>query len=766
MDLGSIYSPLDPLRREIRLVTILPCEDDEGQIVCQLETASLDNDPKYAAMSYVWGDAAVTTDILVDNIPFAATTNLVAGLLQFRRAGLGQPGKGKDAGLSRLWIDSICINQQDMAERNQQVSFMGDIYMNARYVLSWLGLPGDSNIDNSLRLMRSFSQTLPIWVKQKVLDMEINMLGWKNHSVEKSGAATGYSKIHTRTQRQRSLRLIRKFSRVLPSWLKQKVVDKEINMSGWKEHSAEESDAATGDSKINTRTKRQREAGYGDNTIDRLVQAGLKWISEHPELHVPDTDAPNDAAWRSFEALMHLSYWNRVWIQQEQVLCRDVEANLIYCGTETVTFGDMILFFKLVFAIDSRGITPPEINDLQWSVTLTTLRTPIIEPVVYMRKTWKRGMSLPQVVPLLAKKCNATDPRDMVYGLRSVLNLDVDVDYGKTVREIYLEWHAEALRDFRARGDIERCGIGMAGRAISKENPHNLPSWLPDLAILNKPRYVYQLPDDEKLGTGGRFQLEVVEGQQYSDDSVLSIYGVAYDRVCRMSQVIGDAKTEPNDPFEFSRVKELAVDYILEMKTRDHPTGLRPLQVLFYTIHQGTDPYTREKFVPRLDPTSISAQTFRIFILTGNTIDPRQDLSHVDLEAVGGIDEYLDLRFCDTADADANADERLRWMHATDGISDDDLEKGLERYITDVQRFLGGRVIFYTTDGYIGIGPEGMQIGDQLCVINNCHLPVLLREEGPGHVLVCSVYVYGLSENEPLDMLESGKVKLRKFEIH
>lgn len=38
-----------------------------------------------------------------------------------------------------LWEDAIWINRQDIAERNQEVSIMGDIYRRALTVLIWLG---------------------------------------------------------------------------------------------------------------------------------------------------------------------------------------------------------------------------------------------------------------------------------------------------------------------------------------------------------------------------------------------------------------------------------------------------------------------------------------------------------------------------------------------------------------------------------------------------------------------------------------------------
>jgi hypothetical protein len=43
----------------------------------------------------------------------------------------------------KLWIDALCINQEDIAERNVQVQRMGNIYQTAKGVLIWLGEASD-----------------------------------------------------------------------------------------------------------------------------------------------------------------------------------------------------------------------------------------------------------------------------------------------------------------------------------------------------------------------------------------------------------------------------------------------------------------------------------------------------------------------------------------------------------------------------------------------------------------------------------------------
>jgi hypothetical protein len=48
-------------------------------------------------------------------------------------------GTWEDCGSQLLWIDAICINQANTAERNHQVNLMRSVYAQASIVLVWLG---------------------------------------------------------------------------------------------------------------------------------------------------------------------------------------------------------------------------------------------------------------------------------------------------------------------------------------------------------------------------------------------------------------------------------------------------------------------------------------------------------------------------------------------------------------------------------------------------------------------------------------------------
>ncbi|KAK8135690.1 heterokaryon incompatibility protein [Apiospora sp. TS-2023a] len=124
----SPHRPLGDSPTEIRIVNLLPGEYGDP-IECVLEHIDMDTTKSYEALSYCWGEASITKPILLDSKSYAVTTNLFDGLQRLR----------KTHSPRRLWIDSLCINQSDLAERSRQVQKMKEIYERALNVVVWLG---------------------------------------------------------------------------------------------------------------------------------------------------------------------------------------------------------------------------------------------------------------------------------------------------------------------------------------------------------------------------------------------------------------------------------------------------------------------------------------------------------------------------------------------------------------------------------------------------------------------------------------------------
>lgn len=132
------YEPLDPERKEIRLLEILSPGTETAPTECRLSTISLLKNISFTALSYVWGDLAHTENIILDGSVVPIIMNL-AGALSCVKHHWQQQYPDRDPNSFRLWVDAICINQKDVTERNQQVQNMGSVYSQAELVLSWLG---------------------------------------------------------------------------------------------------------------------------------------------------------------------------------------------------------------------------------------------------------------------------------------------------------------------------------------------------------------------------------------------------------------------------------------------------------------------------------------------------------------------------------------------------------------------------------------------------------------------------------------------------
>ena len=136
------YRQLDFAHYETRLLRILnvPFYEDYP-VQCTLIYTSLDEAPDYHALSYCWGDPTKTLDIIIDGRRVPVTTNLEAALCELRRRGF-----------CMLWVDAVCINQNDLYEKNHQVLRMGQIYSRAYSVIAWLG-PASSTSDYAMRVI-------------------------------------------------------------------------------------------------------------------------------------------------------------------------------------------------------------------------------------------------------------------------------------------------------------------------------------------------------------------------------------------------------------------------------------------------------------------------------------------------------------------------------------------------------------------------------------------------------------------------------------
>lgn len=159
----------------------MPNNKETDRVECCLADYSLSGTQKshqYEALSYVWGNPNDTQSILVNGHDFQVTQSLYTALLHIR----------DDQLVRRLWVDAICINQNDDDEKASQIPLMRDIYGYAYRVLVWLGDVADNN-DEAFETIRlageqalygntPLQQSTPVSESNKTACLELLRRDW------------------------------------------------------------------------------------------------------------------------------------------------------------------------------------------------------------------------------------------------------------------------------------------------------------------------------------------------------------------------------------------------------------------------------------------------------------------------------------------------------------------------------------------------------------------------------------------------------------
>ena len=129
----------------IRLLKLFPARNDTNDqgLDCALEDCCLSDDYSYEALSYAWGQPVFPELLHTHKGILKITENLALALHSLRF---------KDR-VRYLWVDAVCINQNDLMEKSQQVAMMSIIYKSARQVICWLGQV-DESVGDAMEILK------------------------------------------------------------------------------------------------------------------------------------------------------------------------------------------------------------------------------------------------------------------------------------------------------------------------------------------------------------------------------------------------------------------------------------------------------------------------------------------------------------------------------------------------------------------------------------------------------------------------------------
>lgn len=586
----SAYSVLADPSSQIRLLELQPGAYDDP-IACSLRTTELSKDNSYEALSYVWGADEISCQISLGAKPFGIRADLENALRRLR-----------DTQSARvLWIDAICINQEDIPERNAQVGIMRRIYSNAENVLVWLG----EARDNSDLVM----------TERGIID-----------------------NFHA--------------------------IDAEM----WK-----------------------------------AVMKGPRW--------------------NAFCQILERPWWRRTWIIQELAFARSVR---VFCGEHSLewnTIGtNIILYAQILENMGEMRDSLPIPESLDYSIELILLRGK------FEQNARKPDMNLMDLMQWF-RRCEATDPRDKVFGLLGLAKDNIDAefgaDYALSVSEVY-----RRTTEYFIRKHVSFATLGLKGSDASTSQ-HHLPSWVPDW---NKELSFSPFPEIYRVSGESGLDFEFTQdGQEMSvTAAMMGDLGLCMP--------VGLADKE-----HWRAIEQILVN----MMERSN--------WLFYPDEQATrEAFRRTLLADNVSGTRLSEEDY---IRYSAWFDRNPELDkgtpHDMEEGKGEIVEISTREYIEMVQT--LIPEVARGLNPW---RDKQAEEDDHKYYDAINAALRGRGLFFNRNYFIGIASAAAEKGDVLCIPSGAKIPWIVREvDGGAYKFVGECYVHGIMDGEIMDSLTEDSVK-------
>lgn len=421
---------------------------DRRQSFANWSTFPFDDDIHYEALSYTWGSHVKSDLITLGGTAFPVTSNLFAALRALRN----------EHADSILWIDAVCINQDDIFERSQEVLRMLRIYQRAERVVVWLGETSDDStfaIDHLLSLVSQWN-----YDHDRMAQLLVNTAT----STFILGAAIIYA---VRSRPFPAIWTVTYYARLIP--------------------------ASTGLILLASRII----------TFWFFFELGLCVFIGYRRATVMATDMasiPEARAVKALESFFMRAWFRRVWVVQEIAAAQDA---MILCGPVSISLRDMCIACDQIERRIIRSSTRNPYADSQFQ-RCRPFRD-MFNPNKLSSKKSRLRWDL-QSLLIHFSNFGATRPHDKVYGLLGLASefhhqeeergAIMAPDYTLPLNKVYAET-AKFVIMWSGRLDILRACDGF-------HRMPGLPSWAPDwnCDVFRKHRQLsshtksYHLPSD------------------------------------------------------------------------------------------------------------------------------------------------------------------------------------------------------------------------------------------------------------------------------
>jgi hypothetical protein len=598
--MSTIYRTRTLSNRSFRLLLLQPSLDSNQRLECFCCPFDIDTAPSYEALSYVWGTPDPSTDVYIrcNGEATVIRSGLAGALKRLRLA----------TSTRIIWVDAICINQDDKEEKSYQLPLMGIIYSSARRVIVWLGHGDLHQINETARCVRLIATTCKLHDFRKELNSDSKeryeslVLPW---DIFTSAACAGLQELYGRPW----------FSRI---WCVQ-----EIRLS--------------------------RDAVVVWDAIEMpWSEVGLaaSWITDHSR---GDKD-------------------------------RDLEARLL--SKVTVEHADWM--HNPAF----------ERDDL-----LGTLRS---------HREWK-----------------ATNPRDMVYGLLSLVEPKAEAealkpDYDKTEGEVFADTVLVMIQLYS-----RLTTLAYVSHPEDYDGEKGYRSWAPrwDMPEIAD---TFGVPESSCPWNTCAGKSTEISAACNATPEQLCLAGICYDAVASVEQEMHLSSLE--DPKTYADAGIHPFLSVYEMKKTELP--------LPESYEDGD-----------IDQWCAFARTLTAGSVGSSYVDKNTDRD-TQISHLKSCINFLDSLQHETLD---------------DAQSSIVLDSTTSRYMLDSYFYCHQRRFFWTENGTFGLGPQCMCPGDIVVILYGGNTPYVLRPRGNTYLFLGQAYVDNIMQGELMEEVHAGRLQTQEF---
>lgn len=366
----------------------------------------------------------------------------------------------------------------------------------------------------------------------------------------------------------------------------------------------------------------------------------------------------------------------------------------------------------------------------------------------------------------LARRSQATDPRDKVYGMLGLANEKIasfiKPDYSKSVEQVYTEFAVGLIRSCQKLDEVLSWCVFDEGAT--------LPSWVPDWRIAHQRNHIQWL----RSRGAGSYEYGPIWSLQ-DGGKVLVVKGIKVDQVESTSRSTSNSlpyrvvnqqlAASPHGKPTFGRyLSKPLLKMSLELTLlQDHPHRfeLGDLTDIPWVRWNELPENSKAKHLLELIPGVTDQwkifdrfrQSNADFDIFGhpfsdffpNSSEYIKDLVQTEIDPIS-IDEFSMEYGVPSADARSLKIGGIKHGFNTHTASN------LRRAAVALQN----RCLFTTRTGFLGLAPEESRAGDFVAVLLGCNHPVVLRPHKDHFLYIGECFVHGMMDGEVIAHAERG----------